>query len=82
MVKYKIEAYNLFEELVNKINKDVSAYLLNGKLLIQQEVREAKVQKTDLSRVRTSREEEAMRQAAEGVSKNRKVETFRRTEEK
>ncbi|MBK9568149.1 MAG: preprotein translocase subunit SecA [Saprospiraceae bacterium] len=83
LVKYKIEAYNLFEELVNKINKDVSAYLLNGKLLIQQEVREAKVQKTDLSRVRTSREEEAMRQAAEGVSKKtEKVETFRRTEEK
>jgi preprotein translocase subunit SecA len=83
LVKYKIEAYNLFEELVNKINKDVSAYLLNGKLLIQQEVREAKVQKTDLSKVRTSREEEAMRQAAEGVSKKtEKVETFRRTEEK
>ena len=83
LVKYKIEAYNLFEDLINKVNRDVSAYLLNGKLLIQQEVKEARVQKTDLSQVRTSREEEAIRQAAEGVSrKTEKVETFRRTEEK
>jgi len=83
LVKYKIEAYNLFEGLINKINKDVTAYLFNGKLLIQQEVREAKVQKTDLTKVRTSREEEAIRQAAESVSKkSEKPETFRRTEEK
>jgi preprotein translocase subunit SecA len=83
LVKYKIEAYNLFEGLINKINKDVTAYLFNGKLLIQQEVREAKVQKTDLTKVRTSREEEAIREAAESVSKkSEKPETFRRTEEK
>ncbi|MBK9742933.1 MAG: preprotein translocase subunit SecA [Saprospiraceae bacterium] len=83
LVKYKIEAYNLFEGLINKINKDVTAYLFNGKLLIQQEVREAKVQKTDLTKVRTSREEEAIREAAESVSKkSEKPETFRRTEDK
>ena len=51
--------------------------------MIQQEVREAKVQKTDLTKVRTSREEEAIREAAESVSKkSEKPETFRRTEEK
>ncbi|MBK8515702.1 MAG: preprotein translocase subunit SecA [Saprospiraceae bacterium] len=83
LVKYKIEAYSLFEDLIHKINKDVSAYLFNGKLLIQQEVREARVQKTDLSKIRTSREEEAIREAAEGVSKKtEKVETIRRSEEK
>ncbi|MFZ1750386.1 MAG: preprotein translocase subunit SecA [Saprospiraceae bacterium] len=83
LVKYKIEAYNLFEDLIHKINKDVSAYLFNGKLLLQQEVREAKIQKTDLSRVRTSREDDAIRAAAEGVSrKTEKAETFVRTEEK
>ncbi len=83
LVKYKIEAYSLFEELINKINKDVTAYLFNGKLLVQQEVREARVQKTDLSKVRTSREEEAIREAAEGVSrKAEKVETIRRVEDK
>jgi preprotein translocase subunit SecA len=83
LVKYKIEAYSLFEDLINKINKDATAYLFNGKLLIQQEVKEARVQKTDLSKVRTSREEEAIREAAEGVSrKPEKVETIRRVEEK
>ncbi|MBC7884816.1 MAG: preprotein translocase subunit SecA [Saprospiraceae bacterium] len=83
LVKYKIEAYNLFEELINKINKDVGSYLFNGKLLIQQDVKEARSQKTDLSKVRTSREEEAIREAAEGVSKrNEKPETFKRTETK
>ncbi|MBK8669189.1 MAG: preprotein translocase subunit SecA [Saprospiraceae bacterium] len=83
LVKYKIEAYNLFEDLINKINRDVTAYLFNGKLLIQQDVKEAKVQKTDLTKVRTSREEEAIREAAESVSKKaEKPETFRRVEEK
>jgi preprotein translocase subunit SecA len=83
LVKYKIEAYNLFEELIHKINRDVSAYLFNGKLLLVQEMREARTQKTDLSKVRTSRTEEAMRAAAEGVSRStEKVETFKRVEEK
>lgn len=83
LVKYKIEAYNLFEELINKVNKDVSAYLLNGKLLLQREVQEAKVQKTDLSNTRINREEEAIRKAAESVSQNQeKPETFKRTEQK
>ena len=83
LVKYKIEAYTLFEEFINKINKDVGSYLFNGKLLLQQEVREAKVQKQDLSQVKTSREEDAIRAAAESVSKTiEKVETFKRVEDK
>lgn len=84
LVIYKMEAYNLFEELVNKINRDVCSYLLLGDLVMQQEVREAKVQKTDLSKVRTSREEQAMRAAAEGVSQKQaeKPETFIRAEAK
>ena len=83
LVKYKIEAYGLFEDLIHKINKDVSAYLLNGKILVQERVQEAKVQKQDLSKVRTSREEEAMREAAEGVSKTQeKISTIKRTESK
>jgi preprotein translocase subunit SecA len=85
LVKYKIEAYGLFEELIHKINRDVSAYLFNGKLILQQEVQEAKVQKTDLSKVKTSRNEteDAMRQAAEGVSRRvEKIETIRRQDDK
>jgi preprotein translocase subunit SecA len=84
LVIYKMEAYKLFEELVNKINRDVCGYLFLGDLVIQQEVREAKVQKTDLSKVKTSREEEAQRAAAENVSRKpaEKPETFIRQESK
>ncbi|MBK9152142.1 MAG: preprotein translocase subunit SecA [Saprospiraceae bacterium] len=84
LVIYKMEAYKLFEELIHKINRDVCSYLFHGKLLIQQEVKEARVQKTDLSKVRTSRTEDDMRRAAaEGVSQRaEKVETIRRVEEK
>lgn len=83
LVKYKIEAYNLFEDLINKINRDVSAYLLNGKLLLQREVQEARVEKTDLSNTTMNRDEEAIRKAAESVSqKQEKPETFKRTEQK
>lgn len=81
LVKYKIEAYKLFEELIYKINKEVASYLLNGKVLIQQNIQEARVQKTDLTKVRTSREEEDMRAAAQNVNQQpQKVETFKRTD--
>jgi preprotein translocase subunit SecA len=84
LVKYKIEAYKLFEELIHKINKDVSAYLFNGKIIVQQEVKEARTQKTDMSKVRTSRsEDDAVRAAAESVSRQHaKPETIKRSEEK
>ncbi|MBK6783153.1 MAG: SEC-C domain-containing protein [Saprospiraceae bacterium] len=70
--------------MVNKVNRDVCGYLLLGDLVIQQEVKEARVQKTDLSKVRTSREEEAQRAAAENVSRKpiEKPETFIRQETK
>jgi preprotein translocase subunit SecA len=84
LVKYKIEAFKLFEELIHKINRDVSSYLFNGKILIQQEVREAREQKTDQSRIRTSRsEDDAVREAAEAVSRgSERVETVRRVDPK
>lgn len=85
LVIYKMEAYDLFEQLIYSINKDVCSYLLKGKILLAsgQDVTEAREQKTDLSNVRTSREEQAARAAAEGVSRNQaKPETFVRTEKK
>jgi preprotein translocase subunit SecA len=85
LVIYKMEAYDLFEQLIYSINKDVCSYLLKGKILLAsgEDVTEAREQKTDLSNVRTSREEQAARAAAEGVSRNQaKPETFVRTEKK
>ena len=86
LVIYKMEAYELFERLVYNVNEDVSAYLMKGKLIFGgggQELKEAKQEKTDLTKVKMSREEQAMRAAAEGVNQRpSKPETYRRVEKK
>ncbi len=88
LVVYKMEAYELFEQLVYKINEEVVSYLLKGKLMIEQEgnnIQEAKEQKTDLSNVKTNRspEEEAQRRAAMSAGREAtRVETVKRTERK
>ena len=60
---------------------------MNGKIVIasqQEELKEAKIQKTDLSNTKMSRSEQAMKQAAAnaGRPQRQKVETFKRTEKK
>jgi preprotein translocase subunit SecA len=87
LVVYKMEAYELFESLVYKINQDVCSYLSRGNLLIQggDEVREAREQRTDLSKVRTNRTEEVARKAAAAAAGRRAetvVETVKREEPK
>jgi preprotein translocase subunit SecA len=86
LVIYKMEAYELFERLIYNINEDVSAYLMKGRLVFgaNEELQEAKQEKTDLTKVRMSREEQAMRAAAVGVSQQQpsKPETFKRDEKK
>lgn len=90
LVIYKMEAYNLFEEFIYKVNLDVCSYLTQGKLNMgnPDEVREAKEQKSDSSKARTSRGESssdaAMRKAAEnaGQQQRQKVETVRRNDPK
>ncbi|TVR82030.1 MAG: preprotein translocase subunit SecA [Saprospirales bacterium] len=86
LVIYKMEAYNLFEEFIHKVNQDVTSYLLEGRIQLRGEgdIREAEQEKTDFSKAQTNRspEEEAMRRAAMGAGGRRKVETVVRTEEK
>jgi len=85
LVIYKMEAYELFENVVYNINKDVASYLMKGRILLgnNKEMSEAREQKTDLSKVRTSRAEQAARAAAEGAGRGQaKPETFVRTEKK
>ena len=80
LVIYKLEAYKLFEQLIYKINEEVLSYLMKGKLMVDgQELQEAKEQHTDMSRTRTSREQQAANEAAAGVSRRPKIETVRRT---
>lgn len=86
LVVYKMEAYDAFEELVYRINYDVISYLMGGKLLIgsPEDVKEARQNKTDFIRVRTSREDQARRRAAAsaGQAERSKPETFKRAEKK
>ena len=86
LVVYKMEAYNLFEQLIYEINEEVTSYLSKGSLVLQRELEEAREQKTDLSKTRTNRsaEEEAQRAkaAAAGVSRKPKPQTFKRSEKK
>ena len=86
LVIYKMEAYGLFESLIYKVNEDVCSYLSKGKLMIAgaDEVREARQQRTDLSKVRTSRSEEMARKAAAAAGRRPEtvVETVRREEPK
>ena len=83
LVVYKMEAYKLFEELIYKVNEETCAYLMKGNLVMPEgSVQEARVEKTDLSNVRTSREEQMAKAAAQGVSRRAKPETFKREERK
>ena len=87
LVIYKMQAYELFENLIYKINHDVTSYLFEGRLLFQgpsQELEEARVQKTDFSKARTSRDDEARRRAAmqAGAEERQKVETVKRQGQK
>lgn len=83
LVIYKMEAYNLFQNVIRAINEDVCSYLMKGKIIVRDNVQEAAQQKTDLSKTRTSREQDAARAAAQNAGRQRKVvEQFIRQEQK
>lgn len=88
LVVYKMEAYNLFEGLVHKINEEVTSYLSKGTLIFRDgtTLEEAKQRQTDFSKTNTNSaarsEDAAARRAAEGVSRRQKPVTFKREEKK
>jgi len=57
---YKFESFELFKTMIQNINKEISSFLCLGKLPIQDSsnVKEAKIQHTDMSRLKTSRDEQ------------------------
>jgi preprotein translocase subunit SecA len=61
LVIYKVEAYNLFKRMSSDVNREIVSFLCHSALPIQEEapqqVREAHVQKTDMSRLRANKEE-------------------------
>lgn len=88
LVIYKMEAFNLFEQLIHEINEEVTGFLAKGRLDLpqgDQHLREARRQRTDMSNTKTSRssDEEMARKAAEAVSRpTSKPETIRRHDPK
>ena len=85
LVIYKMEAFNLFEQLVFEINEAVTSYLSRGMLVLRdnRELEEAREQKTDLSKVRTNKAEaDPARAAAEAVSQRSRPQTVKRVEKK
>ena len=93
LVIYKMEAFNLFENLVYTINKEVVSYLMRGQLVFQgqdeedQELVGAKEVRTDFSNTTSNKEQEARKQAAQNAGgplyqERRPVETIVRSEDK
>ena len=88
LVVYKMEAFNLFEQLVYRINEQVTSYLVKGSVVFSDgsTIQEAREQKTDLSKTTTNKdaaaERAAAKAAAEGVSQRSKPETFKREHKK
>jgi preprotein translocase subunit SecA len=69
---YKLESFDLFKTMLDKINKTVVATLMKGFIPQQQEedVREAKTQsKLDLSKMKTGREDAGYHDPSKGKSK-------------
>jgi preprotein translocase subunit SecA len=87
LVIYKMEAYNLFEQLIYDINENVTSYLAKGTLVFPDgtTLEEAREQRTDLSKVRTNRSEtpDEVRRASESAGRRQaKPETFVRQGDK
>ncbi len=87
LVIYKIEAYELFEQLIARVSHDTGSFLAQGRLHFQEGagVREAKEQKSDFSRMRTNKDRERSSAERAGMAAGRgrqKVSTFKRQEKK
>ena len=91
LVVYKMEAFQLFEQLVFRINEQVTSYLVKGTVVFRDgdgkttTLKEAKQQRTDLSKTSTNKREpetaaaRARQRAAAGAGRRQaKPETFKR----
>jgi preprotein translocase subunit SecA len=65
LVLYKLEAYDQFKQMDNDVNKDIISFLCHAAIPVeqnngsqqQQQIREGREQKTDMSRMRANKEE-------------------------
>ncbi len=89
LVVYKMEAFNLFEQLIYDINEAVTSFLAKGTLRTAdgRELKQAREQRPAPRNLKTSRpgtdaQARAARAAAEGVSRPSKPVTVKRTQPK
>ncbi len=85
LVVYKMEAYELFEQLIYRVNESVTSYLAKGNLILQDpdKIEEAKTQKTDTRKLQTNRSADAAKAAAAAAGGEKaKPETFKRQSKK
>ena len=89
LVVYKMEAFNLFEQLIYDINESVTSFLAKGTLRTAdgRELKQAREQRPPAQKLRTSRpgtdaQAKAARAAAEGVSRPSKPVTVKRSQPK
>ena len=82
LVVYKMEAFNLFEQLIYRVNEQVTAYLVKGSVVFRDgsRVEEARTQRTDLSKTSTNKDPNALAKtaAASAGGRRQKPETFKR----
>ncbi|HUQ97585.1 MAG TPA: SEC-C metal-binding domain-containing protein, partial [Chitinophagaceae bacterium] len=62
LVIYKVEAFNLFKQMDSDVNRQIVSFLCHASLPVQQEeapqqLREGRVEKTDMSRLQANKEE-------------------------
>jgi len=86
LVVYKIEAYELFEQLMNEVGEDTGTFLAQGRLAFREgsAVQEARQAKSDFSKMSTNKQEKtaAQRAGMRAGQGRQKVETVRRSEKK
>lgn len=75
LVIYKLEAFKLFEQLVYKMNEEITSFLAKSRLMfaVDQNVSEARTQRTDYSKTKTNKSEENAKRAAESAGQGERV---------
>lgn len=61
LLVYKLEAYNLFKEMVGEMNREIASFLCKARLVVEQEapIRAAEAtQRTDMSKMQTTRNDQ------------------------
>jgi len=54
---YKLESFNLFKQMIDKINREIISFILHAEIALEtpDNIREGRIQKTDMSNLKTTR---------------------------